>query len=90
MQLMRLKDYKLNQLLYCKDIFMYVMVNDSNYVPQCIELISEQNVLDPNCAFLTPKQKESAAARSIRILKENLPKNSKGFGELYCHVNSSL
>ena len=62
---------------------------------QCIELISDQNILEPNCAFLSPKAKEMAkeerARRSLREKSNNfiLPSTRSG-DHFWCKVNLSL
>ncbi|KAG2704044.1 hypothetical protein I3843_06G156600 [Carya illinoinensis] len=51
-------------------------------ISQCIELISPQNILEPTCAFLSPKAEEDNAQRS---LTENyiLPSPKKS-GDFWC------
>ena len=54
---------------------------------QCIEQISLQDILEPNCAFLTPKQNKE--------IRRSLQENSKSFllpshyttGDAWCRVN---
>ena len=61
---------------------------------QCIELISDQNILEPNCAFLSPKAKEMAkeerARRSLREKSNNFILPSTRIGDFWCKVNLSL
>ncbi|XP_059448607.1 serine carboxypeptidase-like 7 [Corylus avellana] len=54
-------------------------------ISQCIELISSQNILEPDCAFLSPKAKEERARRSLRDNSQNfiLP-SPRRTGEFWC------
>ena len=65
-----------------------------NLNTQCIELISDQNILEPACAFLSPKAKEMAkeerARRSLREKSNNFILPSTRSGDFWCKVNLSL
>ncbi|XP_062177075.1 serine carboxypeptidase-like 7 [Alnus glutinosa] len=54
-------------------------------ITQCTELISSQNILEPNCAFLSPKAKEERARRFLREDSKNfiLPSPTRT-GDFWC------
>ncbi|GLT28788.1 hypothetical protein SLA2020_036950 [Shorea laevis] len=54
-------------------------------IEECIQLISSQNVLDPNCAFLSPHAKELKARRYLRGNNRNVILSSPSTHDLYCH-----
>ncbi|XP_075672601.1 serine carboxypeptidase-like 17 [Castanea sativa] len=57
-------------------------------ISQCIELISDQNILEPTCAFLSPKAKEMAkeerARRSLGEKSNNFILPSTRIGDFWC------
>ncbi|KAG8650595.1 hypothetical protein MANES_07G053100v8 [Manihot esculenta] len=53
-------------------------------ITECIELINRQNVLDPNCALLSPKEKENVVSRSLRAIRGKFIQPLPRFGDLYC------
>ncbi|WCJ18019.1 serine carboxypeptidase-like 7 [Euphorbia peplus] len=54
-------------------------------IDQCIELISPQNVLEPECSFLSPGEKEKALRRTLKAIRGNIIQPPNNLGELYCH-----
>ncbi|WCJ18020.1 serine carboxypeptidase-like 7 [Euphorbia peplus] len=60
-------------------------------IDQCIDLVSRQNVLEPECAFISPREKENAVSRTLKSIRENIiqPFPNK-LGELYCHTYQYL
>lgn len=65
-----------------------------NLNTQCIQLISDSNILEPNCASLSPKAKEMAkeesARRSLSEKSKNFILPSTRIGDFWCRVNLSL
>ncbi|KAK7849935.1 serine carboxypeptidase-like 17 [Quercus suber] len=59
-----------------------------NLNTQCIKLISDQNMLEPTCASLSPKAKEMAkeerARRSLREKSNNFILPSTRIGDFWC------
>ncbi|GLT57656.1 hypothetical protein SLA2020_306130 [Shorea laevis] len=57
-------------------------------IDECTQLISNQNVLDPNCAFLSPQAQELKAGRYLRGNNKNnilLSPRTRSDHDLYCH-----
>ncbi|XP_012093160.2 serine carboxypeptidase-like 7 [Jatropha curcas] len=60
-------------------------VESLDAITECVELINRQNILDPNCALLSPKEKEKMVRRSLRAMRRNFIRPLPTLGELYCH-----
>ncbi|GAV78824.1 Peptidase_S10 domain-containing protein [Cephalotus follicularis] len=56
-----------------------------NAITECVELISRQNVLEPDCSFLSPKESEQKARRILRQNPGSALLQSPRIRDLYCH-----
>ncbi|KAK2664831.1 hypothetical protein Ddye_003405 [Dipteronia dyeriana] len=60
-------------------------VESLDAITECIELISPQNILDANCALLSPEAKEVKNRRYLSGNAGNFLLQPHRVGDLYCH-----